>query len=435
MKFSKKFTILGSVLLGVSLLAGCSSAETPASTSAVTEVRISWWGGDSRNEAIQEAIKRFEEQNPDIKVYAEFSGYDGYQEKMTTQLSGGTAPDVVRLDSMWMRDYQNQLEDLNQYAELLGLENFSPESLEPLTEGGKLLGLPLSTNYRALYYNKTVLDEFGIEAPKSWEDVMAMREVLPDDYYPMANPQLPNSASPFFFFTLLIKQTGKPITDENGDLNYTEQDFVNVLTFYRELVDRRIMPSKKDVDNAGIVSGSPAPALMDGKWLTFFEWVANTNNIKNQLAEQGYEMALAGYPELEGQSSTGVWSKPSMAYAIPSTSKNKEAAARLINFLMNDEESNKIQKLENGVPDSSTGRATLEAEGLITPLVAESNALGAELLDPSLTNTFKWDRVTLSDTILNTITELDYGKITVEEAAKKFYDGFKAEEATFKQYR
>lgn len=431
MKLKKMVTILGMVLVGTGLLGGCGKSKT--ADADVKEIRISWWGGDSRNEAIQEVIKKFEEENTDIKVKAEFGDYNGYQEKMTTQLSGGTAPDVIRLDSMWMKQYENQLTDLKEYSELLGMDNFSTDVLDPLTEDGKILGLPLSTNYRAMYYNKTVLDEFGIEAPHTWNDIFAMRDLLPDDYYPMANPQLPSSASPFFFFTLMIQQTGKPVVDEAGSLNYTEEDFLAMLRFYRELVEKRIMPSKKDVDNAGIVTGAPTPALMEGKWLSFFEWVANSNTINNQLAEQGYVMDLGGFPSMEGEKSTGVWTKPSMVYSIPETSENKEEAARLIDFLMNNEEANKIQKLENGVPDSKAGKAVLEAEGLITPLVADTIALGEEKLDPALSGVFKWDTVNISDAVLNTITELDYGKITVEEAAKKFYEAFIAEAENMKK--
>lgn len=50
---------------------------------------------------------------------------------MTTQLSGGTAPDVIRLDSMWVDQYENQLSDLKELGEELGLSNFSQMCLRP----------------------------------------------------------------------------------------------------------------------------------------------------------------------------------------------------------------------------------------------------------------------------------------------------------------
>lgn len=86
MKHTKKLTIIVAGLLVVSLLSGCGKTSDSASNGGKEnggkeELRISWWGGDSRNKAVQEAISKFEEENPNIKVKAEFAGYAGYQEK------------------------------------------------------------------------------------------------------------------------------------------------------------------------------------------------------------------------------------------------------------------------------------------------------------------------------------------------------------------
>jgi oligogalacturonide transport system substrate-binding protein len=432
-RFKKTLTICGTVLVGISLLSGCGKSGDVATKDGKEEIRISWWGGDSRNKAIQEAILKFEEENPEIKVKTEYGGYGGYQEKMTTQLAGDTAPDVIRLDSMWMDQYKNQLLDLNELGEKIGLSNFSEDVLAPLESDGKLFGLPLSTNYRPLLYNKTVTDKYGIEAPQSWDDIFAMRDKLPADYYPMANFFGSKYASPIVFFSLFAQQTGLPISDENGDMNYKESDFENLLTFYRDLVEKKIIPSKKEVDNSGSIEGAPAPALMEGKWVTFFEFIANTNTIQNQLKEQGFELEVASYPSLKDEKSTGVWTKPSMVYSIPKTTKHKESAAKLIDFLMNNEEANEIQKLENGIPDSKAGKAVLDKDNLISPLTSKILELGEAKVDKNLSTMFKWDTAKLNDVTLDVITKLDYGKIDTKEAAKELYTAFKEQEQSFKK--
>lgn len=420
MKTTKVFILM---FLSVILVA-CGSNN---GSQANEEVRISWWGSDFRNEAIQEAIDRFEDENPDITVTAEFGGYEGYQERLTTQLAGGTAPDVVRVDSMWLLDYENQLTDLNDLSDEIGLVHFSDEVLEPVTQDGKLLGLPLSTNYYPLLYNKTVADEYGIEAPESWDDIMAMRDVLPEDHYPMHNPV----HSPIFFFGLFAQQTGEPISNEDGELNYTLEDFNRAIEFYNHLVEERIMPSQRDVDEAGIVDGAPAPDLIEGRWVSFFEFSANTSTIINQLDEQGYEVALAGYPSLEDEKSTGVWTKPSMVYSIPETSSNKETAAKLVDYLMNDPEANRIQELQNGIPDSEIGRETIIDEGLLTPTLSEVIERGEEKFDPNLASVFQYDTTYLRDATDDIISGLDYGQISVEEAAEQYYSAFQEQASRF----
>lgn len=416
------------------VLAGCGNQNEGSSKNSEKkeEIRISWWGGDSRNQAIQETIEKFEEENPNITVKAEFSGFEGYQQKLTTQLSGGTAPDVVRVDSIWLDEYQNQLIDLTDVKDTVGMDNFDKNVLAPLTFQGKILGLPLSTNYRPIYYNKTVLDKYGIEAPESWEDIFAMREKLPDELYPLWPAFNPKAAEPQFFFSIMAQQTGKPVGDDDNKLLYTKKDFKKALEFYVELVEKRIIPSKEVIDNSGYVDGAPMPPVVNGEWVMAVEFTANTMNLQNSLAEKGFELALAGFPTMEGQKSSGVWTKPAMVYSIPESSKHKEAAAKLIDYLMNSEEANHIQKLENGVPDSKVGMEILEEEDLLDPLIKSAVDLGNEMVDPNLSNSYRWNRLRLQDTTLDVVNGLDYGKMTVDEAAEMMYQAFKEEESSFK---
>ena len=85
------------------LLVSCGGkkAESGADGKEVT-LRFLWWGSDTRHKATLEAIKLFEEKNPGIKIKAEYSGYEGYLEKLTTQMSGNTAPDIIQMDWSWL---------------------------------------------------------------------------------------------------------------------------------------------------------------------------------------------------------------------------------------------------------------------------------------------------------------------------------------------
>ncbi len=60
------------------------------------ELRFSWWGGNSRHQATLQAIKAFEQQHPNIKVQAEYAGWEGYLSRFTTQIAGGKEPDVIQ---------------------------------------------------------------------------------------------------------------------------------------------------------------------------------------------------------------------------------------------------------------------------------------------------------------------------------------------------
>ncbi|MGL5700266.1 MAG: ABC transporter substrate-binding protein, partial [Kluyvera sp.] len=43
------------------------------------ELRMSWWGGNSRHQATLKALELFKQKYPNIKVKAEYTGWEGHQ--------------------------------------------------------------------------------------------------------------------------------------------------------------------------------------------------------------------------------------------------------------------------------------------------------------------------------------------------------------------
>ena len=72
------------------------------------ELRFSWWGGSGRHTATFDAIKLFEEKHPNIKVRAEYSGWDGFLTRLTTQIAGGTEPDIMQLNWSWLDAFSSR---------------------------------------------------------------------------------------------------------------------------------------------------------------------------------------------------------------------------------------------------------------------------------------------------------------------------------------
>ena len=70
--------------------------STDTSGSEAT-LRFSWWGGDERHEATLAVIEQYQNENTGISIEGEYSGWDGYLEKLTTQLAAGTAPDIIQI--------------------------------------------------------------------------------------------------------------------------------------------------------------------------------------------------------------------------------------------------------------------------------------------------------------------------------------------------
>ena len=89
------------LLIAVGLTLGIASAA-----SAQT-VEIEYWQYTfaQRVQAIDELIKRFEAENPNIKVKHTHVPYDDFRLKIAAAIPAGQGPDVVQLFYGWLQDY------------------------------------------------------------------------------------------------------------------------------------------------------------------------------------------------------------------------------------------------------------------------------------------------------------------------------------------
>ncbi|WP_056989955.1 ABC transporter substrate-binding protein [Lacticaseibacillus camelliae] len=98
----KKLLLLVTTAVACLGLAACTSNKNSGSSgdngNKKVTIRFSWWGNADRHKATLKAIKAFEKKNPNIKVKAEYSGWDGFDQKMATQISGGTEADLMQLN-------------------------------------------------------------------------------------------------------------------------------------------------------------------------------------------------------------------------------------------------------------------------------------------------------------------------------------------------
>ena len=99
------------------------------------------------SKSLREAFAEFEKQNPDIKVKTEAVALGQRDTRYTTALRAGTGPDVFALDANPIKLYikEGWVKDLTPFIEKEGkayIADWYPSLLGPVTEGGRLYGLP-----------------------------------------------------------------------------------------------------------------------------------------------------------------------------------------------------------------------------------------------------------------------------------------------------
>ncbi|NBE98896.1 ABC transporter substrate-binding protein [Nonomuraea sp. KC401] len=153
---------------------GCAPSDDDSSGSGEV-VRLTFWGdwsgeGEQQFRTMTDA---FNKTHPGIRV--EYVVQEDMLTKFLTASTSGQAPDVMFWDRWRTATYapKNVLEPLDERMKKDGIdrERFYGEAVRELSHDGKVYGLPLTVDARALFYNKTHLKEAGVEPPRTWADL------------------------------------------------------------------------------------------------------------------------------------------------------------------------------------------------------------------------------------------------------------------------
>jgi len=121
-----------------------------------TQISFSWWGNDTRNEYTLEAVRKFEELHPDIKVECSYSEWSGYEARSHVRMVSNTEADVMQINFGWLSDHSPDGKgyyDLEKQTDVLDLSTFSDEYLEYGRMNGVLNAVPIAMNTETIYIN------------------------------------------------------------------------------------------------------------------------------------------------------------------------------------------------------------------------------------------------------------------------------------------
>ncbi|CUW98589.1 exported hypothetical protein [Agrobacterium fabacearum S56] len=152
----------------MAMLAGAAYLATVAAPAAgAAELRMSWWGGESRHVATQKAIAACGEKYSHT-IKGEFTGFDGYLEKLTTQMAGKTEADIVQVNWPWLPLFSKNGEGFADLRQLkpLDLSQWAETDLEAGSMNGVLQGLSVSTTGRVFFSTPPPSRRLVLKSPR-----------------------------------------------------------------------------------------------------------------------------------------------------------------------------------------------------------------------------------------------------------------------------
>lgn len=140
-------------------------------------ITISFWHIYSEEEmrTVEDTlIPRFEAAHPGVTVESVQIPYQEFRRKLLTAIAGGTAPDLIRSDIIWVPEFaymgalvplDELMSDFDTYKNAVFQGPLATNYLN-----GHYYGLPLDTNCRVLTYNFAMFEAAGVEGPPTTMD-------------------------------------------------------------------------------------------------------------------------------------------------------------------------------------------------------------------------------------------------------------------------
>ena len=411
-----------------------SADESLALSDGPVSMTISWWGGDSRHEAYQNAIKEFQAEHTNITIEPTFAAWSGWEEKMAAAFIAGNAQDVCQVNWNWLYNYSadgSKFVDLNTVSKFLDLTQWDAAAMDACYVANSQQCVPVSMTGRIFFWNMTTFNKAGItEVPKSLDDLMAagkaFKEKLGDDYYPMHLGAYDRMILMVFY---LESKYGKDWADPTtSTLNYDADQIAEGIDFIKSLVEGHVIMSLPTYYGSnGDNAAHQSTEWITGKLAGCFEWDSSATKYADALDEENKAGFTVG-EEIKFGDYNGGFSKVSMGLAITKTCEHPAEAATLINFLLNEEKGASIMGSECGIPASKAGLAAAQSAGAVKELVAEANgkvmAFVSNQLDPLFeSNDLKATGTGIYQEVFDT---LDYDNASGADLVDTLLDGMES---------
>ena len=299
-------------------------------------------------------LEKFEEETG-IHVEAEFYSFNDLFEVIETKSASGNADfDVMSVDVTYVSKYGSSgyLEPLDPYFTDEDKAKWDEASYTAGVWEDTMYAAPENTSCQELYYNKTLLEEAGIELPENdaehrltYEQVADMakqaQEALdPDGSKGIIGLDFQQVSRIYQMNMLPISMGGANISEDGYSLDgvVNTEPWIKAMTWYQGLVNDGIASRGYDADQLGDMFYSGKMVFMVGG-----TWTRNGMTCDDEI-DCTYAPCFEGYED-KVATSTGSW-----YFGINSQSENKDAAAEFIKYFTLGEGSDMWLNINGDVP-------------------------------------------------------------------------------------
>ena len=415
MRVQKRFFLL--ILLFLVILSACQGPGGEVTNSdtddkkALTLWHISTGGA---KDTIENAVARFEENNPNVKVEVVQQENDPYKTKLSVAMGGGTPPDVFHSwGGGWLQNFvgADQVKEITRDVEA---DKFLEAGLSTTTFEEKIYGVPLGMSVVPIWYNKDIFEKYDLEEPKTYDELISIIETLKSkDIVPFGLANQTKWPGAMYLMYLAERIGGPDLFDEayNRERGFDDKAYIEAGQKVQDLVNIGAFPN--GMNGMDYDSGQSRQLMYTDKAAMMVQVSNFLNNVRDEYPEFEDKLGFFLFPKIEGGKgeTNHLVGGVSPAFSVSKKSGNQDLAVELMKELTSEETANEYVDHAGGISAVKGVKYEDELVGEISKVLEESNFMQT-FYDQSLPPE-------LATVHLDTTQALFGLSITPEEAAEK----------------
>ncbi|MFH1679281.1 MAG: sugar ABC transporter substrate-binding protein [Candidatus Eisenbacteria bacterium] len=325
-------------------MAGCGGGGERAA-------RLRFWAMGREGEVVEEIVRDFERENPDIRVDVQQIPWSAAHEKLLTSYVGRSTPDVAQLGNTWVSEFAalRALEPLDPWVEGspdVDSSGYFPGIWDTNRIEGVLYGIPWYVDTRVLFYRKDILAAAGWEAmPATWAEwrklMEAVKRSVGEDRFAVFLPT--NEPTQPIIFGL---QAGSPLLEEDATRGaFSEPAFLRAFRFYIDLFRDGLAPPVSNTEIANLYQ-----EFERGYFAMYITGPWNLGEFRRRIApDLQDEWSTAPLPGPDAEH-PGVSLAGGSSLVVFRTTRRPEASWRLVEFLSRPEQQVRFYRLTGDLP-------------------------------------------------------------------------------------
>ncbi|MGD1822564.1 MAG: ABC transporter substrate-binding protein [Pleomorphochaeta sp.] len=377
----------------------------------------------------QTLINEFEDTHANVKFENESYNDQPWQEKVRIYATANQLPDVLTywsfstlLHPLVEADMVQEL-DYNTFSQY----EFLPGALEGNMVDGKLYGIPTSSDFWVIYYNKSLFEKAGLDIPTTWDEIMEDASVFNEmGIIPMVTDGKDGWPLCELFDNIAQRINGDfsyVAKAQEREMKYTDESFVQAADYIQELIKAGVFQENlttSDYGDAKNAFGQERAAMyMMGSWeMGLYNDTNFSENFRSNLD-------VMAFPTVEGGKGTAQdtlgWYGGN--FIVSSNSDNTELALEFTELLA-EKFGQLAWDLQAAFPPvvvESSENDTPVAKKLLEIVGNSKTMSGTPGLD-RLDNVFKEDHQELMRQLCSLMIDSEEFTSTLDASAQRAYD-------------